>query len=346
MAKRTGGGGDAWGGSLTRFFYELTPDRILDAAEAAGLTATGRWAALNSMENRVYEVEVEPAEPVVSPSDRFRVIKFYRPGRWSREQILAEHRFLQELTEAEVPVAAPIDLPGGSTLASVAGLDIFYAIWPRVGGRIADELDDEQLARIGRLVARMHNVGAVAEGQARIRLDPATYGRASLESLREAGVMPPEIDAKFGRLVEMVCGLIEPWFEQVPYQPIHGDCHLGNVLWGTQGPLLVDFDDMVRGPCVQDLWLIVPGRDEHAQRQRERLLEAYEQMREFDRRTLRLIEPLRTLRLIHFAAWLARRRDDPAFQRVFTDFGTDRYWFEQISGLQEQLGLIQEAAWQ
>jgi Ser/Thr protein kinase RdoA (MazF antagonist) len=337
---------DAWGESLTRFFYELTPDRILQTVEAAGFSVTGRWAALNSMENRVYEVEIEVDAPVASPSDRFRVIKFYRPGRWSRDQILAEHRFLAELVEAEIPVAAPIELAGGGTLAVAEGLDICYAIWPRVGGRVTDELDDERLAQMGRLVARMHNVGSVADAPERVRLDPSTYGRASLESLRSAGVMPADVAARIGSLVETICDRIEPWFEGVSYQRIHGDCHLGNVLWNTKGPLLVDFDDMVRGPCVQDLWLIVPGRDEYALRQRERLLEGYEQMRDFDRRTLRLIEPLRALRMIHFAAWLARRREDPAFQRVFSDFASERYWFEQVSALQEQLALIQEASWQ
>ena len=331
----TGQGIGAWGAAETRFFYELTPDRILDAVEAAGLRPTGRCYALNSMENRVYDVEIEIDGAARTPSDRFRVIKFYRPGRWTNDQILAEHEFLEELDEHELPVVPPITMEVGSTLAAIEDTGLRYAIWPRIGGRIADELDDEKLRRLGRLMARVHNIGEVGVADERIRLDVNSYGRDNLAYLLEHDVLPADVRDAYRSLVEQLCDTVEPWFEGVACQRIHGDCHIGNVLWRDDDPYLVDFDDMVRGPCVQDLWLIVPGRDTVAVRDRETFLEAYEELRGFDRSTLRLVEPLRALRYIHFTAWIARRQDDPAFQRVFSDFGSERYWFEQISGLRE-----------
>jgi len=335
----------AWGAAQTRFFYELTPDRILDAVDAAGFRTTGRCNALNSMENRVYEVEVEVEEPVRTVSDRYRIVKFYRPGRWSDEQIRAEHEFLRDLVEHEIPVAAPLALSDDSSLAVLPELGIRYAIWPRVGGRVPDELDDRQIEQFGRLMARVHEVGAMRSAAARVRLDPATYGLANLEYLLEADVLPAQVRDVYRALVEQLCALVEPWFARVDYQRIHGDCHLGNVLWTDKGAFLVDFDDMVQGPCVQDLWLVVLGRDAHALHQREQLVQGYEQMRPFDHLSLRLIEPLRALRLIHFAAWIARRWEDPAFKRVFSDYGTERYWFDQVTSLREQLAYAQESVW-
>jgi Ser/Thr protein kinase RdoA (MazF antagonist) len=335
----------SWGEAETRFFYALTPDRILDAVEACGLPCTGRCVALNSMENRVYEVEIDLDEAPANPSERFRIVKFYRPGRWTEEQILEEHRFLRDLVDDEIPVVAPIALAGGSTLAKLDDLEIRYAVWPRIGGRVPDELSDEQAQQLGRLIARVHSVGARADAHARIRLDPATYGREDLAYLLEAGALPPSARDAYRVLVENICALSEPWFENVAYQRIHGDCHLGNVLWGRDGAFLVDFDDMVRGPCVQDVWLLVPGNDDVAERRRTKLLEGYEQLRDFDFASLRLVEPLRALRVVHFSAWISRRWDDPAFKRVFTDFGTERYWFDEIAVLQEQLALIQDRAW-
>ena len=327
----------------TRFFYELTPERILDAVERLGLRCTGRCMALNSMENRVYDVEVEVAEPVETPSDRFRIVKFYRPGRWTREQILEEHRFLLDLVEHEVPAVAPLELPGAETLATIEDIGIHYAVFPRVGGRMPDELDDDQLLQMGRLLARLHNVGATRDAPTRLRLDPATYGRANLAFLLEEGLLPDSGRERYRMLVERICDVSEPWFSETRYQRIHGDCHLGNVLHGRTGFFLIDFDDMVRGPCVQDLWLIVPGNDPASRAKLETLLEGYEQMRDFDRRTLRLIEALRALRVVHFSAWIGRRWEDPAFKRVFPDFGTERYWFEEIANLQEQSARIEEA---
>jgi Ser/Thr protein kinase RdoA (MazF antagonist) len=289
------------------------------------------------MENRVYEVEIELDREPESPSERFRVVKFYRPGRWSPEQIGEEHRFLLDLKAADIPVVAPEPFPDGTTLKRVGDLAIYYSVFPKAGGRSPDELDGEQLLWLGRLLARIHTVGQKREAPHRLRLNPTMYGIENLKYLIDSGVVPRETQGAYRSVVERICAIIEPWFNTVQSQRIHGDCHLGNILWGREGPFFVDFDDMVVGPCIQDLWLIVPGRDEQ---QLQTLLSGYELMRPFDRNSLRLIEPLRALRFIHFSAWIARRWHDPAFQRVFPNFGTGGYWGEQLSDLNDQLSLI------
>ncbi len=331
-----------WGASETQLFSELTPDRILTEVEHVGVRCTGRVLPLHCMENRVYELEIEVDEavPVRSPSERFVVAKFYRPGRWSAEQIAEEHAFLADLIEAEVPVVAPRPFPDGTTVRRMADAPIWFTVFPKVGGRSPDELSDEQLARLGRLLARLHAVGATRAAPHRVRLDPDTYGRGSLEVLRELDVLPPAIAPRYVPLVEAICAASAPAFEAAGAERVHGDCHLGNLLWNDAGPHLVDFDDMVRGPAVQDVWLLVMGRDEDALKKRDTLLTAYEQMRPFDRRTLALIEPLRALRMVHFSAWIAKRWQDPAFPRTFPAFGTERWWQDQLEALYEIRDLL------
>ena len=333
----------AWGQQDTQYFFELTPDRILDAVEEVGIRCTGRSLALNSMENRVYEVEIEVEDrsSLRSPSDAFRIVKFYRPGRWSEAQILEEHQFLADLKEDEIPVVAPLPFDDGSTLKKISDANIWYTVFPKIGGRSPDELDREQLERVGRLLARLHNVGASRKATKRISINAEIYGRSNLQYLLDSRAIPAEIEATYSDVVKKICDLSEPMFAAAESQRIHGDCHFGNLLWGPTGPFWVDFDDMVNGPCVQDIWLIMPGRDEYAREQLDILLNAYEQMRPFDRQSLRLIEPLRALRFVHFSAWIARRWADPAFPRVFSHFGTPRYWQEQLSDMQEQLRLVQ-----
>jgi Ser/Thr protein kinase RdoA (MazF antagonist) len=324
------------------FFFELTPDRVLEAVESSGLLCTGRCMALNSFENRVYDVELETEEESEFKhlAANRRVVKFYRPGRWSEEQILEEHQFLLELNEAEIPVVAPLAFPDGRTLHSTRESEIWFSIFPKVGGRAPDELSDDQLVRVGRLLGRIHNVGAARKSQHRVNLTPATYGTTPLQFLIQGNWIPIEYLGRYQEAVEKICKIIEPWFKSVQLQRLHGDCHLGNLLWNTSGPFFLDFDDMVVGPPVQDIWLLVPGRDAESVRQRQVLLDGYQEIRQFDYASLKLIEPLRALRFIHYTAWIARRWDDPAFPLAFPQFGSHQYWSSEVEDLEEQLNLI------
>ncbi len=332
----------AFGSQETQFFYELTPDRILEAVEILGFSPTGRCLQLNSMENRVYEVEIDVDDDTLLPNDRerFRIIKFYRPGRWSRIQLEEEHRFLLDLVENEIPVIAPIRDANGETVFSFLSGEIFFSIFPKAGGRNPDELDDAQALQVGRLLARLHNVGALREAPHRLRMTPELFTDPSVDFLLDGDYIPDFLYSQFEEVLDELVGRIVPLFEGVHLQRIHGDAHLGNLLWGPAGAFWVDFDDMVIGPCVQDLWLLIAGRDEFAQAKLRVVLEGYDQFRVFDRSELRLIEPLRAMRIIHFMAWIAKRWDDPAFKRTFVTFGTERYWLEQLETLKEQLDHI------
>ena len=334
----------AWGDDETQYFYALTPDRILDAIENAGYRCTGRCLALNSMENRVYEVEIVLDHEPKSPSERFVVAKFYRPGRWTREQILEEHDFLLDLEQAGLPVVAPWDVDDdGGTLAELTDAKIFYAIFPKRGGRIPDEVTPDLAGRMGSLLARIHNVGAEHAAEHRLTLDTDSYGLANLDYLLETDAIAPHVRQRYTQTVERICDIAAPWFDEAPMQRIHGDCHLGNILLHPdEGLRMVDFDDMVRGPCAQDLWLLAPGRGDERAQLWSTLLENYGQFRDFPTDTQRLVEPLRALRFVHFSAWIARRWDDPAFPEAWPTFGSDRYWEGQLADLQDQLALIQE----
>jgi len=335
-----------WGDADTRFFHELTPGRVLDYVErSTGRRCTGRAMALNSMENRVYELEIELDEdkPRNAP-ERFLIAKFYRPGRWSRAQILEEHQYLLELGEQEIPAVAPERFVDGETVHKMQEADIYYSVFPRIGGRSPDELSESQLAQVGRLLARVHLVGAARPALHRMQLSPETYGIQNLRHMIDQKLIPAEIQSAYTQTVEAICQLASPWFAAAKTQRLHGDCHLGNLLVGREGLFFVDFDDMVVGPPVQDIWLLIPGRDDYAKRQLATLLVGYESMRPFDDTSLRLIEPLRALRFVHFSAWIGRRWQDPAFPRAFPHFGTSGYWQEQLQDLREQLGLIQETA--
>jgi Ser/Thr protein kinase RdoA (MazF antagonist) len=327
---------------LKESFFSLSPHSVLDAVELIGVRCTGRLMALNSMENRVYQVEVEvdSEDDLESEYERSRVVKFYRPGRWSREQILAEHRFLSTLEDRDISVVCPLAFPDGSTMKQTAD-GIYFSVFPRVGGRCLDELSDDQLRLLGRLTARMHLAGASVDLDERITLNCETYGTHNLNYLLQSELLPADYRETYASVVERILSTSQGWFETAAYQPIHGDFHVGNILWHNQMCQVVDFDDSLNGPCVQDIWLIVPGRDEDAKRRRELLLEGYEQMRDFNRETLRLIEPLRALRMIHFSAWIAKRWDDPSFPRVFPLFGSNEYWREQFMALDECLRLMQ-----
>jgi Ser/Thr protein kinase RdoA (MazF antagonist) len=292
-----------------------------------GGRCTGRFLALNAMENRVYDIELEDQTDHV-------VIKFYRPGRWSRETIEAEHKFLKLLHENEIPVVCPLTDPAGKTLFEIN--EVFYTIFPKRPGRLEPELNDEQKQRLGRFLARLHNVGSAVKKAPRITLHPNTYGRESLRFLMDNKLLPPSVEPHFKQLVNQICDQIQPYFEGVESILIHGDCHSGNVLWKGNEPYFIDFDDMLYGPPVQDIWMLSGGDDEYALKNRNDILDAYEEIRPFDHTTLRLIEPLRALRMIHFTAWIARRWEDGAFKMAFPTFGSERYWQEQIEGLSMQ----------
>lgn len=330
-----------WGDNETQFFFHLNPDLILNAIDHLGYKTTGRYLTLNSMENRVYEVEIDlPHEQIKSPSDTFIVTKFYRPGRWTKEQILEEHQFLLELQEQEIPVIAPIKL-NGETLFKVADHDLWFTIFPKKGGRIPDEMNHQQFEIMGRLLARLHNVGASQKSKHRIEITPESFGRNNINYLIENNFIPPHYSNGISKVVEDLCQIMTPLFKGITTHRIHGDCHHGNIiLREDHGPYFIDFDDMMVGPAIQDIWLVVPGTDNFAVNDRNILIESYESMRPFDYKSLKLIEPLRALRYIHFAAWMAKRWDDPAFKRAFPHFGSENYWETLRSDLNHQLDKI------
>jgi Ser/Thr protein kinase RdoA (MazF antagonist) len=322
----------------TRHPYDtLTPDVVLDALAAVGLYGDGRLMALSSYENRVYLVQLE------DPADGHAavVVKFYRPGRWTRAQIAEEHSFAAELALAEVPAVAPL-APHGATLHEHAGF--MFSVSPRRGGR-APELDDgEVLEWTGRFLARLHNVGAAAPFAQRPALDVASFAIEPRDWLRQHQAIPMEVEREwleqFEKAALRLRAAMDEKFRSIR---LHGDCHPGNILWTPDsGPHFVDLDDARSGPAVQDLWMLLSGDRAQRQRQLGALLDGYEQMREFDRDELALIEPLRTLRLIHYSAWLARRWDDPAFPVAFPWFGTPDYWRDQVLMLKEQIEAMDE----
>ena len=310
---------------MSDFFYELTPDRVLDAVENAGFHPTGHCTPLTCLENRVYDIRLEGGSHVVA--------KFYRPNRWSRQAILDEHRFLSELRRAEIPVCAPIAFPDGGTLRSARG--IHYALWERVGGRAPDEFDDEQVAILGRLLARIHNVGAAGEAPHRPHLDAVRSALEPVAFLEQQGFLPRECRRRYRAAVEEIAALYASWSEGVPLHRIHGDCHAGNLLRAADGWRFLDFDDFVVGPAVHDVWMLLPGRDAEGARQRALLIEAYGQFRPFDSRWLRLVEPLRAFRFVFYAAWIAKRWEDKAFPAAFPHFGSAEYWENETRDLEE-----------
>lgn len=309
----------------------LSPALVLEAVEALCGKTTGYAFALNSYENRVYAVELESGEQVV--------VKFYRPNRWSDAQILEEHAFAFELEEAEVPVVAPLKFDGDS-LFELEGFN--YAIYPKRGGRAFDIKTDEDLRQLGRLSARIHNVGSQYKFAERIQLTPYTYGWDNLSYIRQSQFLPqdllPAYDAITSQLLKRIT---EIWNNESFSMRLHGDCHLGNILV-DQEPFFVDLDDSLTGPEIQDLWMFCSGQGKELSHQLGLVLEGYTEMRDFDYTQLRLVECLRSLRMIHHSAWLARRWQDPTFPKNFPYFVEGNYWQRQILDLKEQLSLIEE----
>lgn len=324
------------------------PDVVLDALDSVGLRGDGRLQALSSYENRVYQIHLEdPYEGHAAV-----VAKFYRPARWSEAQILEEHAFAADLMAAEVPAIGPLVL-GGATLHHHGGFA--FSVSPRRGGR-APELDDlEVLEWIGRFLARLHTVGAQRPFVQRGTLDLRTYATEPRDWLLAHQMIPLDVQSRWQAQCEIAINSIANYIENTRGRSqfgtqirLHGDCHPGNILWTPEGepgagPHFVDLDDARMGPAVQDLWMLLSGDRARRTRQLGALVDGYEQFREFDRAELALIEPLRTLRLIHYSAWLARRWQDPAFPAAFPWFGTSDYWLGQVQMLEEQVEAMAEA---
>lgn len=309
-------------------FYKLTPERVLESVEKAGLPCRPLCYPLNSFENRVYEVELEDKSRLVA--------KFYRPYRWKAEQILEEHQLLAELAAAELPICAVRPFPDGETLRQNEG--IYYAIWDRRGGRAPDEVDGPLAQRLGMFVGRMHNVAAAKSFRYRPRLDAETYVSAEASWLEGERCIPPAFETRYLRACEALASLANQVMAGAETLRLHADLHLGNVLLRDGELRVLDFDDAATGPAVQDMWLVIPGRDRESLRLRELFLEGYERFRAFDRSTLRFIEILRGLRMVRYTAWLARRFEDPAFRIGWPEFGSEEYWQTSTDDLEEQLG--------
>jgi Ser/Thr protein kinase RdoA (MazF antagonist) len=319
---------------MTAPYATLTPDRILDALDSVGVRGDGRLIALNSYENRVYLVHCEDAPSVV--------VKFYRPARWTDAQIEEEHAFVAELVEHEVPAVAPLVL-AGRTLHRDA--ELRFAVYPRRGGR-PPELDHrDTLTWLGRYIGRIHAVGGRSAFVHRPALDIATFGEEPREFLLAGDFVPGELREPYSTISAMALAGIRASFDRagkVATLRLHGDCHASNVLWTDDGPHFVDFDDARTGPAVQDLWMLLSGDRASMTQQLGDVLDGYEDFAELDRAELHLMEALRTLRLMHYAAWIARRWDDPAFPAAFPWFNTQRYWQDRILELREQVAAMEE----
>lgn len=320
--------------SAPRNFSTLSPERVLNALESVGFRSDGRLLALNSYENRVFQIGMEDGAPLVA--------KFYRPGRWTDAAILEEHAFVRQLAEHEVPVVPSLSLDG-RTLHCFEGFR--FAVFPRQGGRAPELEDPLTLEWMGRFLGRIHAVGALIPFYERTALDIVSFGEEPRDYLLAHDFVPAELEASYSSVVNQALDGVRHCYAragEVRILRLHGDCHVGNVLWTNDGPHFVDFDDSRMGPAVQDLWMLLSGERADRMRQLGGVLAGYEDFHDFDERELHLVEALRTLRLIHYAAWLAQRWDEPAFRQAFPWFNTQRYWQDRILELREQIAAMDE----
>jgi Ser/Thr protein kinase RdoA (MazF antagonist) len=316
-------------------YYRLNPDTVLQAVDSTGLLTDGRLLALNSYENRVYQVGIEDTDPVIT--------KFYRPGRWSNEQILEEHSFSLELAEAEIPLIAPICISGRSLFEHEG---FRFALFRRQGGHAPELEDRDTRLWLGRFIGRIHAVGKSKPFIFRPALTPERFGDDSVTTILEGRWLPPHMENAFRSLAGDLMIHIRAAYKRcgdVRAIRLHGDCHPGNLLW-RDGPYFVDMDDCQSGPAIQDLWMLLSGDMHEMASQLGDIIEGYRQFCDFDLRELQLIEALRTLRMLHHAAWLARRWEDPAFPIAFPWFDSPRYWEDLVLSLREQLSAMQEPA--
>lgn len=315
-------------------YARLDPNVIFDAIESTGVVCTGSLLALNSYENRVYQVGIDDAEPLIA--------KFYRPHRWSSDAILEEHQFSLELVQHDIPVIAPLII-NDQTLHYHGGFR--FALFPRRGGR-AFELDNsEQLEWMGRFLGRLHRVSACRSFQHRIQLNAQSYGQDPYQFLIEENFIPDYLKPNFCKTVETVLEKVKSITKgigQIAQIRLHGDCHGGNVLWSELGPHIVDLDDCLMGPAIQDIWMLLSGEPKQMDEQLTKILQGYCEFHDFNFRERHLIEVLRTLRMLHYSGWLAKRWTDPAFPLNFPWFNTPVYWQNQIINLNEQIELLEK----
>ena len=320
--------------NLESDYKALDPDTILQAVESVGHRTSGRMLALNSYENRVYRIEQEQGAPLVA--------KFYRPGRWSDEAVLEEHAFAQQLADQEIPVVAPLQFDG-ETLLCHGGYR--FSLYPLQGGRWPDLEYTEDMIWMGRFIARIHAVGRQQTFKHRPEINMQRLGVDAVDYLLKNGFIPAHLEQAYQTLSDDLLASIGQLFNRAGEYSrlrLHGDCHRGNVLWTDRGPHFVDFDDCCNGPAIQDLWMLLSGERSEMTVQMIDLLEGYEEFASLDLAEMNLIEALRTLRMMHYAAWLARRWDDPAFPLAFPWFDSTRYWEQHILELREQLARMHE----
>lgn len=319
-------------------YAALSPDTVIDAIEATGRISDARVLALNSYENRVYQVGIEDDVPVIA--------KFYRPNRWSDAQIREEHTFCLELRDAELPVVAPLQDASGNTLFTHAGFR--YALFPRKGGQAPEPGDLDHIHRIGTLLGRIHARAAASEFRERPTLDVSTFLDHPAYILQSRGFVPPAYAERYAALIATLRVKIVAAFSLAKESGVQlirtqGDCHPGNIVWTRDdGPWFVDFDDCRRAPAVQDFWMMLSGNRQDQQLGLAEMLDGYTAFHDFDARELQLVEPLRTLRLAHYAGWIAERWEDPAFPRAFPWFNTPRWWQAHLAELDEQNQLLDE----
>jgi Ser/Thr protein kinase RdoA (MazF antagonist) len=315
-------------------FQTLTPSFIMDAVESQGYRCDCRTSALNSYENRVYQVGIDEGQPLIA--------KFYRPGRWSDQQIVEEHQFCFELAEHELSVVAPSRNEAGESLLHYQGFR--FALYPRQGGQAPEFDNDDNLLILGRMLGRIHSVGAVRPFTHRPTLDSQSFGHKSVALIAERFI-PDEYRASYQAVAGQLLQAVDEIFAgtaQPRYIRSHGDCHAGNILWRDGAPHFVDFDDARMAPAVQDLWMMLSGERPRQLAQLAQLIKGYNQFYDFRPSELRLVEPLRALRMLHYSAWLASRWEDPTFPLTFPWFNTVRYWGEHILQLREQLSALEE----
>ena len=322
--------------SATTPYESLTPDAILDALESIGLNPNGSLLALNSYENRVYQAGLE--------DQSFVIVKFYRPQRWSNAAIAEEHDFTQQLANAELSVVNPIAVGATATPPRTVfkHLEFRFAVFPRQGGHPPNLENLDDLEVLSRTIARMHAVGAQQPFQHRPQINAQRFGHDSRDFLLANNFLPAEMESAYASVSEHLLQRIEPLMTDAPNIRIHGDCHMGNILWRDEIPHFVDFDDCMMGPPIQDLWMLLSGERHDQTAQLATILDAYNDFYPFAVNTLNLIEPLRTLRIMHHAAWIARRWNDPAFPPAFPTFDSVNYWSKHVLELREQLALLDE----